>query len=96
MRLGVNDTKDLAFIRSTLVGAKTTWGIGVRNEKGTADAKQSLRDFVNTYPFIAQTHAKRSGSAGENSEDAGRKLMEKFIKYQESLKNKDTENKEDS
>lgn len=94
--MGVNDTKDLAFIRSILVGARTTWGIGLRNDKGAADANAALKDFVNTYPFIAQTHKKRAYDASSDSEEVGRKLMEKFIKYQESLKNKDKKDTEHS
>lgn len=93
LSLGVNDTRDTSFMRATLLGARTVWGAAARNEAGTRDANDAIRKFIHAYPFnrgfssgSKQAKDQAGPPAKNNSVDEGRKLMERFIKYRDSLK----------
>jgi hypothetical protein len=80
-------------MRATLLGARAVWGAAARNEAGTRDANDAIRKFIYAYPFnrdpnSGSRYAKTQAGppAQSNSLDEGRKLMERFIKYRDSLK----------
>lgn len=86
LAIGVNDTKDFAFINATVLNAKVAWGAAVKSRVAADEANAALKDFVNSYPFIGKSKHKESMANQESDEEKGRKLMERFIKYRDSLK----------